>query len=46
MMYGMDACEDCNGTRATPTIFGDLGPCPSCVIDTGETWVVFEDDER
>ena len=43
----MPRCEDCNGTRATPTIFGDLGPCLSCVIesDDGATWVVVETEE-
>lgn len=23
-------CADCNGVGATPTITGDLGPCPTC----------------
>jgi hypothetical protein len=39
-------CEDCNGARSVP----DLGeyedgyaPCPSCVIDAGETFVVWEE---
>ncbi len=42
----MHACEDFKGTRGTPTIFGDLGPCPSCVVETGDglTWVVMEPD--
>jgi hypothetical protein len=41
-------CLDCSGTRSVPDLFGDLGPCPSCVIDAGETFVVLEpvDDEH
>ncbi len=46
MLCVMDACENCKGTRGTPTIFGDLGPCPSCVVETADalTWVVMEPD--
>jgi len=36
------ACSDCSGTRAVPGLFGDYVACPSCVIDAGETFVVFE----
>lgn len=38
-------CEDCNGSRAVPDLFGDYEACPSCVIDGGDTWVVCEDSE-
>lgn len=43
----MPLCDDCNGSRSTPDIFGDPGPCSSCVIesDDGETWVVIEPEE-
>ncbi len=46
MLCVMDACEDFKGTRGTPTIFGDLCPCPSCVMESadGLTWVVMEPD--
>lgn len=44
MMVLMDTCEDCNGTRSVPDVVGDPGPCPSCVIDAGDTFVVFEDE--
>jgi hypothetical protein len=39
---GAMTCEECSGSRAIPDIFGDYGPCPSCVIDAGETFVVLE----
>jgi hypothetical protein len=39
-------CTDCSGSRAVPDDFGlyedGYAPCPSCVIDAGETFVVFE----
>lgn len=35
-------CDDCNGSRAVPDIFGDYEACPACVIDPGDTFVVFE----
>jgi len=38
----MDVCDDCNGARSVPDFFGEPGPCPSCVIDGGDTFVVFE----
>lgn len=43
----MVECQDCFGTRSTPDVFGDLGPCPSCVVvaDEGESWVVIDSDE-
>jgi hypothetical protein len=28
-----------------PRRLGDLGPCPACVIDAGETFVVYGEDE-
>ena len=42
----MALCDDCGGTRSVPDIFGDPGPCPSCVIvsEDGRSWVVLEDD--
>jgi hypothetical protein len=39
------ACLDCFGARAVPDITGDYVACPSCVIDAGETWVVFESED-
>lgn len=36
-------CDDCHGSRSVPDFYGDPGPCPSCVIDAGNTCVVFED---
>ena len=46
MVMTVSKCDDCKGTRSTPDIFGDLGPCPSCVIesDEGTTWAVIESD--
>lgn len=38
----MDTCPDCSGTRAVPGFLTDYDPCPSCVIDAGETFVVLE----
>lgn len=39
-------CWDCNGARAVPDDFWEhedgYQPCPTCVIDAGETWVVWE----
>lgn len=39
-------CFDCFGARAVPDDFGGhedgYGPCPSCVIDAGPTFVVYE----
>lgn len=39
-------CDDCGGTRAVPDDFGrhedGYAPCPSCVIDAGSTFVVWE----
>lgn len=41
------ACQDCHGTRAVPDDFGryedGYGPCPSCVINASETFVIYED---
>lgn len=38
-------CEDCFGARSVPDM-GECddgyGPCPSCVIDAGDTFVVWE----
>lgn len=40
-------CEDCNGSRAVPDIFGDLVACPSCVVEAsdGACWVVWEPEQ-
>ncbi len=36
-------CSDCHGTRAVPDgVTGGYTPCPSCVIDAGTTYVVWE----
>lgn len=41
----MATCDDCFGARAVPDDFtGDYRACPSCVIDAGETWVVWENE--
>lgn len=45
-MSGADLnCWDCSGSRAVPDDFSEdgYGPCPTCVIDAGETFVVLED---
>lgn len=39
-------CDDCNGSRSVPDIFGDLEACPTCVVDAGETWVVYESESQ
>lgn len=43
---GVAACEDCFGARALPDMFGDYGACPSCVIDAGNSFVVYEGDQE
>jgi hypothetical protein len=43
MLFAMEICDDCNGVRSVPGTFGDPEACPSCVIDAGETFVVFEE---
>jgi hypothetical protein len=37
-------CDDCFGTRAAPDDEAEegYGPCPSCVLDAGSTFVVWE----
>ncbi len=47
MLVGMTDCLDCSGSRSVPDFFGDLGPCPSCVIVSAdsETWVVVVEDD-
>lgn len=41
-----EPCWDCGGSRAVPDDFGNYqdgyGPCPVCVIDAGDTFVVWE----
>ncbi len=41
----MPVCWDCSGSRAVPDDLAEdgYGPCPSCVIDTGQTFVVLDD---
>ena len=38
-------CQDCHGSRAVPD-FGQYedgyGPCPACVIDAGDTFVLWD----
>jgi hypothetical protein len=40
-------CPDCNGARSVPDDFGEYedgcAPCPDCVIDAAETFVVWEE---
>lgn len=43
MLSEMTTCHDCSGSRAVPDVFGDLTACPSCVIEAGDTWVVYEE---
>jgi hypothetical protein len=38
-------CPECNNSRAIPDLGESedgYGPCPVCVIDAGETFVVWE----
>lgn len=42
MLARMTLSKDCNGSRSVPDVFGDPGPCPSGVVDAGDTFVVFE----
>jgi hypothetical protein len=39
-------CTDCSGSRAVPDDFGvyedGYVPCPSCVVDAGTTFVVWD----
>jgi hypothetical protein len=43
-MHSTD-CLDCSGSRAVPDDLGEYEdgyqPCPSCVIDAGDTFVVW-----
>lgn len=34
-------CPNCFGARATPDVFGDYVACSTCVIDGGQTFVVY-----
>ena len=37
------SCLDCAGTRAVPDDpSGGYAPCPACVIDAGDSFVVLE----
>lgn len=38
-------CPECNGVRAVPSLMDPEGydPCPSCVIDAGETFVALDE---
>lgn len=38
----VSTCDDCYGARAVPSLLGDYETCPSCVIDAGDTFVIFE----
>lgn len=42
MLCSVYECDDCFGSRAVPDVFGDYQACPSCVIDAGNTFVVYE----
>lgn len=36
--------DDCNDARAVPDDYAEdgCGPCPSCVVDAGSTFVVWD----
>ena len=37
------SCSDCSGALSVPAPNGgDYAPCPSCVIDAGQTWAVLD----
>jgi hypothetical protein len=36
MLVGMTHCLDCSGARSVPDVFGDPGPCPSCVVESDD----------
>ncbi len=38
----MPVCPECNDSRAVPSMTGEYEACPACVIDAGETFVVFD----
>ncbi|MDP3712153.1 MAG: hypothetical protein Q8R60_06690 [Mycobacteriales bacterium] len=40
----MPMCWDCSGSRAVPDHFAEdgYGPCPTCVIDAGQTFVALD----
>jgi hypothetical protein len=44
VVFVIMVCDDCSGARAVPDPFGDYVACPVCVVDAGETFVIWEDD--
>ena len=48
MPQDLNVCSDCGDARAVPDDLGvyedGYAPCPSCVIDAGETFVVWDSE--